>query len=248
MFLLGMQISFGQQRYDINREGAQTNLEPLKQAFTFLPEADRVRTLHWNRALQQEGVVIQGDTILLPLFSDTQFTGVVERIGSDINGVYTLRVRLVGEFFGSAFIATAEGVTSLLLDLPGRDLLFRTRQFDGITYLFEADKSKLDRLPGSEPLLPPPDRGGLEKKNDEFNGSDADNTLPQRELIAAPLASHTIDVLVVYTSAAQTWSAANDGGISRTISLLMSKGQEVLDNSSTDIEFRLVHSALVSYS
>ncbi len=72
--------------------------------------------------------------------------------------------------------------------------------------------------------------------------------LPARDAFAQPGPDDpaVIDVMVVYTPAAQQW-AEGRGGIDNVINLAMMNAETALDNSDTGITLRLVHSAEVDY-
>ncbi len=72
--------------------------------------------------------------------------------------------------------------------------------------------------------------------------------LPARNAFAQPGPDDpaVIDVMVVYTPAAQQW-AEGRGGIDNVISLAMMNAETALENSDTGITLRLVHSAEVDY-
>ncbi len=56
-----------------------------------------------------------------------------------------------------------------------------------------------------------------------------------------------IDLLIVYTPAAQTW-AGGTAGINNVIAQAMARAQASMDNSGIPITFRLIHSALINYT
>ena len=58
----------------------------------------------------------------------------------------------------------------------------------------------------------------------------------------------TIDLLILYTNAAETWaSTSNHGDINGVIAQAMNLSQQALDNSEANIELRLVHSYKTPY-
>lgn len=60
-----------------------------------------------------------------------------------------------------------------------------------------------------------------------------------------------IDVMIVYTPAAEAWALSEDAGgigIQNVINQSMTLAQSAVDNSNIDLEFRLVHAAKVNYT
>src|SRR5690625_3259195 len=57
-----------------------------------------------------------------------------------------------------------------------------------------------------------------------------------------------IDVMIVYTPAAEAWANRSGGGIRNVINSAMAIAQQTVDNSDIDLHFRLVHQDLVHYT
>ena len=56
-----------------------------------------------------------------------------------------------------------------------------------------------------------------------------------------------IDLLIVYTAAAETWANQNEGNIQLLIAEMMNISQAALDNSHANIDLRVVHTYFTSY-
>jgi hypothetical protein len=56
-----------------------------------------------------------------------------------------------------------------------------------------------------------------------------------------------IDLLIVYTEAAETWAGQNEGNIQLLIAEMMNISQRAMDNSEANIEFRVVHTHKTAY-
>ncbi|MFO8028737.1 MAG: zinc-dependent metalloprotease [Cyclonatronaceae bacterium] len=56
-----------------------------------------------------------------------------------------------------------------------------------------------------------------------------------------------VDVLIVYTDAAETWANENEGNITLLISEMMNLSQTSLDNSEAGVELRVVHTHKTTY-
>src|SRR5690606_14705806 len=57
-----------------------------------------------------------------------------------------------------------------------------------------------------------------------------------------------IDILVVYTPAAEAYSVFNSGGINNVLATFMSTSQTVMDNSLVEVALNLVHSQSINYT
>src|SRR5690625_5296609 len=76
-------------------------------------------------------------------------------------------------------------------------------------------------------------------------GSGADHLM---EVPAGQDEAAIIDVMVIYTPAAEAWANRSGGGIRNVINSAMAIAQQTVDNSDIDLRFRLVHQDLVHYT
>jgi len=104
----------------------------------------------------------------------------------------------------------------------------------------ELDPDKMDVPPDAPPLVPPPTSGEEEVEIAALQAYMATSTL-------GPSDSATIDVMIIYTPAAEDW-AESRLGINHYIAQAMLNAQTVMDNSKTCVTLRLVHSARVDYT
>lgn len=92
---------------------------------------------------------------------------------------------------------------------------------------------------------------GVDHSNDRLRLRRS-STAVQNLQVPQPRSTGTtvIDVMIVYTPAAEKWALSEDAGgvgIQNIINQSMTIAQESVDNSKIDLEFRLVHSAKVDY-
>lgn len=77
-------------------------------------------------------------------------------------------------------------------------------------------------------------------------GNEKSKDFPDK--IQALEATSTIDLMIVYTTAAKNWAETNvSGGIDNVINQAVANAQLTVDNSQVDINFQLVHSEEVDY-
>lgn len=93
---------------------------------------------------------------------------------------------------------------------------------------------------------------GVDHSNDRLRLRRS-STAVQNLQVPQPRSTGTtvIDVMIVYTPAAEKWALSEDAGgvgIQNIINQSMTIAQEAVDNSNIDLEFRLVHSAKVDYT
>jgi len=200
-------------------------------------EALRMRPVELLPLVRQEDGLQDGDTLVLPLFTGQRFEAVVDRVARDVNGVVTVRARLVDSPGGYLLLVSGEGGSQGSIVVPGQGARFAivpAPEGKG-HYLLEIDPARRDVLQESPAVIPPE--------------SGAGSQAPQsRGELPADTAPATIDVMVIYTPAAKQWADDNGGGIDMVITQAMEAGQLAHDNSNTVVTLRLVHSAQVSYT
>jgi len=231
-------------------ENTENKILLMNDANTPLPNnAKRVRELIVNPLLQKHGKIEINDTLILELFNNTKYKAIIEKTTLDINNSSILRAKIEGLDYSYVFISSNNGKTLMTVDLPEKDATYRLFYNEqlGNHLLIEVDKSKNDEIENVPSMIPPADSvngtSTLSKKKENVIGSEtvADN---------APLSDPgpvVISLMIVYTPAAASWAATNEGGISNTIASIMNKSQLALDNSNLGITLDLVHSAQVNY-
>ena len=208
----------------------------------FLKEAKASRTFAINPTLQNARNVRVGNMVNLDLFEGKSYKATVTDAVTDVNGNFTLTLKLADYPMGFAIITTStQGKSLVNVSIPELGQSFGNR-YNGYTsenYLIEIDQSKVQR---------------------PFMGNDA-KRIPQTRAEQDPLVSYapiagenpntsaTIDVLVVYTPAAANSKYASDhGGINNVISSMIALGNTCFSNSQTGITLHLAYSAQVSYT
>jgi hypothetical protein len=183
--------------------------------------------------------LVKGDTLLLSLFPDADYTAAIDRVAEDVNGTVTVRGRLAGYPLGYILIATHDGRSTVSVRIPeiGKRYAVVFDAVDHSHYLLEIDPARVDKIEDAPVLIPPP------MMEEEIQTREEPVMLDQGVNDPA-----TIDVMIVYTPAARTWADAYGGGIALVMAQAMEKAQLVLDNSNTMVTMRLVYAQEVSYT
>ncbi|CAK8722278.1 hypothetical protein GCAAIG_11925 [Candidatus Electronema halotolerans] len=177
-----------------------------------------------------------GDTILMNLFDGEQAVLEIQAVETDVNHVTTLRGPVQGSAYDFFYISIDGDKLLLTFDNSSNKRKFEVvfNRQTGEHTLYEIPQERIKVPEDLPPIVPPANRGKLSTE------TSADTPDPNEEV--------TVDVMVVYTPAAKAWADSNGDGIDSVISQAMSRGQQALDNSSTMLHVRLVHSAEVSYT
>jgi hypothetical protein len=204
-----------------------------------------VRPININQLLTNVQNITAGDTLLLDLFQGKQYKAYIDKINNaDVNGVISLRARIIGYQSGFCFIFISSNNYFFNITIPELKEQYFIKKATGTNnyYLIQVNTSQSDILEGGESMHKPiivKDTTTTVKPANKFQA-------PMR----APSASDTanIDIMILYTPAAASWSNTNDGGINNTISNIMAASQLAFDNSQTAININLVHSEQISYT
>ncbi|MFH2124264.1 MAG: zinc-dependent metalloprotease family protein [Pseudomonadota bacterium] len=202
--------------------------------------ATRTRKVNLLPLIAQPDGLAKNDTLLLPLFSNADYTATIDRITTDVNGTVTVRGRVNGFPLGYVLISSHKGQSLATISIPELGKQYAI-QFDSATqahYLMEIDPSKTDKLEGGPSLTPPttPKKTQTELLNDPLTINEGTND------------PATINVMIIYTPAAKTWADTSGGGINNVIAQSMAKAQLVLDNSNTLVTMQLALAQEVSYT
>lgn len=170
--------------------------------------------------------------------SGKRYNIVVQRIIEQLDGDWSLTGHIENNWKDAFILSFSEGeVLSSFRKVTSHQFLeIRYSQHQAIHYLFEVN---------------PHERVELECEHDHNfivpEKEDLKNDYQNMEIPESGMGT-VIDVMVVYTSSAESWANSNDGGIRNVINNAMAIAQNSADNSQLDLEFRLVHQSRVSYS
>jgi surface protein len=245
----------------ITEELPQSNDEPVylikgntmirsdvEQILHFFDQKDaviRLGEVSINRDFYDSGLVLQmtkGREVSLNLFEDITYKAIVESWIININGTITITGKIKDYDYGF-FIATTTGSRTLVnIKIPEERRFFQIisdpKYFDH--FLLEIDWDKTVAPKSSPPLKPPPLNGKdiFEQKRimQELNEKNPSNDDPAN-----------IDVMIIYTPAAENWANSSGGGIENVIAQSIAQSQLAFSNSETIITITLVHSDVVEY-
>jgi hypothetical protein len=203
------------------------------------PAAKRVRKIVPDTAwMTPDPVLKAGDSVRLALFDDAVFDAQIRNVTRYPNGAVGMTAHLP-DGQGTVYLSYFDGKLSASVEAGG-GALFSIEYRDGLYYAVEVDRANSDVLEGAEPKVAPvPDAAA-----EIFS---APGLMSASVVTAAPAGSTIIDVMVVYTPAANSWAATNSG-IENIITLAMQRANTAHTNSDTQVYLNLVHSEEVSYT
>ena len=202
------------------------------------PAAKRVRKIFPDLAwMTPEPVLKAGDHIELALFDDAVFKAEISNVTRYPNGGVGVTARLDGQ--GTVYLSYFHGELAAFVEVSD-GTAFSIERRDGLYYAVEIDRANSDVLEGAEPKVAPvPDEAA-----ETFS---ALGVMSSSVVTGAPAGSTIIDVMIVYTPAAKSWAATNNG-IENVIGGAMQRANTAHTNSDTQVYLNLVHSEEVSYT
>ncbi|WP_006788665.1 reprolysin-like metallopeptidase [Thiorhodospira sibirica] len=181
-----------------------------------------------------------GDQVYLGLFDDIQLWAEIESVAVDINGIRSLRGPIKDTADGIMLLSfdTQAMLAHLLIPERSQEYVLRRGQDESWHRLEERILHTADRLPSA-----PARRVPVSQRRPA--ALPLLESTPRFSLATAPV---VIDLMVLYTPAAQRWANRSATSISHVISQAMQRSQLVLDNSEIGIRLNLVHSAQINYT
>ncbi|MDR3266703.1 MAG: hypothetical protein LBT24_03935, partial [Tannerella sp.] len=255
-----IQISIlAQKKINLNKENTGFQLKTTTSSTVpqqYLKEAKAGRIFAINPALQHAGSVNVGDMVDLQLFESNSYTAQISKIVTDVNRTLTLILRLNDYPMAFALISTGKAGKSLVnVSIPELKQSFTSRcSIDSdVSYLIEIDSEKQLPLKCENDGLHVPEGIMINAEGDSVNvEKNASQTINLRAGDCTPNGGTgdpaQIDLLIVYTAAAEAWANSHQGGIGNTIANMINLGNLALSNSLTGVTLRLAHSARVDYT
>ncbi|MDR2824677.1 MAG: M12 family metallo-peptidase, partial [Prevotellaceae bacterium] len=227
----------------------------------YLKEAKTARVFAVNPALQHAESVKVGDIVTLQLFENDNYTAHISHIVTDVNGNFTLLLKLPDYPMAYAMITTnREGKSLFTLNLTETGQIFASRSSinSDIGYLIEIDENIILKSV-SDGLSVPQQTAISIDQNTKGRAVDVrQNLAPQAApdalllncltSVTSPTAPAAIDVLMVYTPNAAAWAASYEGGITNTIASAMAQTAAVITNQDNSDAVNLVHSEQITYT
>jgi len=232
---------------NLNDENAESKLKSVSQSF--FEEAKMSRVFALNPVLQSASSVVIGDIVHLQLFEGKSYTATVNSVVTDVNGNFTLTLKLPDYPMGFAIITTSiEGKLLINVSIPELGMRFGSRyDVSNVYYLIEIDESKIERQQEREnDAIPIPPEIPVDRKKQK------DASVP---CITPPSVGKnmdsvvTITLLVVYSPAVANSSyVSSHGGMDNVIASMMATSNLCFSNSQIGITLQLAHSAQVVYT
>ena len=229
-------------------QGTGGTIIPVPQEV--LKEAKASRTFAVNPALQKAGSVKVGDIVNLQLFEDKNYSSTVSRQSTNVNGNFSLTLKLPDYPMAFGYITTStKGKSLFFVYIPELNQKFSSRTSDQADYLIElADNVEIPLI--NDEMISP-----VEKPENEYNNQETSqapvNIRSAMDCTRDPNLTGTdpatLKVFIAYTSQAETW-AASQGGIQNIIDGAMLNAQNVLDNQQNGDQIVLAGSVLVVYT
>ncbi len=203
------------------------------------PAAKRVRKIFPDLAwMTPEPVLKAGDHIELALFNDAVFKAEISNVTRYPNGAVGMTAHLP-DGQGIAYLSYFHGELAASVEVSD-GTAFSIEHREGLYYAVEIDRANSDVLEGAEPnIAPVPDAAA-----ETFS---AQGVMSSSVVTGAPSGSTIIDVMIVYTPAAKSWAATNNG-IENVIGGAMQRANTAHTNSDTQVYLNLVHSEEVGYT
>ena len=229
-------------------QGTGGTIIPVPQEV--LKEAKASRTFSINPALQKAGSVKVGDIVNLQLFEDKNYSSTVSRQSTNVNGNFSLTLKLPDYPMAFGYITTStKGKSLFFVYIPELNQKFSSRTSDQADYLIELSDNVEIPLINDEMISP------VEKPENEYNNQETSqapvNIRSAMDCTRDPNLTGTdpatLKVFIAYTSQAETW-AASHGGIQSVIDGAMLYAQDVLDNQKNGDQIVLAGSVLVDYT
>lgn len=202
----------------------------------FFYKYKQARVFSLNPMLKQDDNDLLGAEIVLDLFFEKSYTASIESVKRDINNTLVVKASIKNYLAAFCIITTnADGISSLRIEIPQLAESYNTIT-DPETrnlYLAQLDLERLDEF---------------RCKTIDIDLDDSitriENPLPFNN----PDEVAEIDIMVVYTPAAEAYAIANNGGMNNVIATFMTTSQTVMDNSEVGVVFNLVYSQLINYT
>ncbi len=182
-----------------------------------------------------------GDEVQLNLFADTIYGAHLVNKSTNVNGTQSLTYKLDDFQFAYGHVTITGEKVQVTIDVPelGANYASRLHPITGTAYLLQLDPTKLDQMDESVDLRnhQNPAAKHASRKNPDLSPPSQNGVLATQ-----------VDVMIVYTAAAQNWATANEGSIDNTIAQAVSRANLVASNTSVGFTFNLVYSGLVTYN
>ncbi len=164
-----------------------------------------------------------------------KYTVEVKRVISHLNDDWSITGHINGDWRNSFTLSYSEGM--ILSSINNID----DHSFFEIRFSKETNSHRIIEIN-------PHERDEISCGIHDDHTTEGSQSFKQQDIDQVDEGTAVIDVMIVYTVNARNWAMQNSSGIQNIINQSMAVAQETIDNSEIDLEFRLVHSALVDYT
>ncbi|MFV0468236.1 MAG: M12 family metallo-peptidase [Dysgonomonas sp.] len=258
-------ISTAQNVININESSKITKATSLKSGSVpkSFEDAERYRTFSYNTRLKSLKIQNIGDTLLLDFFEDKKYKAVIKNISQSYDGITGIVSQIADADFAYCYISVSDKGISISADIPSLDEQYFVGTKSGKSYLsqYKISAKQKDALGcgtddldpvkviNSTPLLRINEKNEVEegKYSDEYHNYSPQPKAITEELSCADQAinnPYTVNVLVVYTTAAKNWAASddsNDSDIDAVINQAFLRSNTVAANSQIGVTYNVVH-------
>lgn len=187
-----------------------------------------------------------GDLFSLNLFADAHYSAVLQNRSTNVNGTTSLVLKLQEYEFAFGYVSITGNDYLVSIDVPEERAFYETRLHkSGSVILVQFAPDRPDVLESfGQPVDFSDSNVELQLRPTEVQEK-ADGEPPVlRSGGGSGNETTSIDVMVVYTPAAQAWSS----NINNTIATAMARSNTAATNSNLGIIFHLAYSGLVNYT
>ena len=240
-FILGFCIPMNAQR-SININSSEAiNLRAQEPDDAVIGEtfkmADRYRLFDYNRQLADFHSNNVGDTLLLNFFEDKQYKAVIQRVATNYDGKTSITSKIVDTEFAYCYMVVSATTITISADLPFEDECFFAAVKKGQAYISQISRSELHKtaLDCSVAMI--------ESQEQKIQNRKLEN---EKRGFDDPV---TIDLLVVYTPAAEVWAISDwqVTDIHDLIDIALQVSNTIMENSETGVTFNMVYKYLTDY-
>lgn len=199
--------------------------------------ADRYRLFDYNTQLANLCSDNVGDTLLLNFFEDRQYKSVIQRVAVNGDGRTSITSKIVDTEFSYCYMVVSATTISISADLPLKNECFFASVKEGQSYISQISRSELHKtaLDCAGMMINSQERE-IQNRKSENGTRGFDDPL-------------TIDLLVVYTPAAENWALGDwqVSDIHDLIDIALQTANTVMENSETGITFNMVYKHKTDY-
>ncbi|MFA5668840.1 MAG: M12 family metallo-peptidase [Balneolaceae bacterium] len=200
-----------------------------------------------NKGAFEKGKLVKGAHLLFESKPGVIDELEITRVSHYVEGIISIIAKKVGETNNEFSLSYSNGKVIGTYQRTANETIYLGYQQE-VESNFISNKAVEESIPnkGDDSIVPINHSKSLGSKGKTINQAKA--IVPNVEAMATALEDTiTIDVMLVYTTAAEGWATSNLGSVGNLLSQAMNNSQLALDNSETAIELRLVYQHKTNY-